>query len=249
MPFDYVSELMYMPAVVMRSGISGDANYDGKVDINDLTIVLAHYGQTGIDWSQGDFNGRRQGGHQRPDRRAAHYGQTAGGAVSLARCRGRAGAFGPAALRRRWSAAWCSPGDDCGKGDPNEALGGQSGGIVMLSFCLSPICRRRGYQLGGPDNYYNADGLICTYRRTTGTYYAMLPTAPPLPKTGWSGSTRAAAPALTEREPRGVGLLREHQLRLALEETEFVGDGGYARLFCGHVHSQSGARAAPLAIR
>jgi formylglycine-generating enzyme required for sulfatase activity len=36
----------------------GDANGDGKVDINDLTIVLAHYGETsGMTWSQGDFTG------------------------------------------------------------------------------------------------------------------------------------------------------------------------------------------------
>jgi hypothetical protein len=35
----------------------GDANGDGTVDINDLTIVLANYGQTGTTWSQGDFTG------------------------------------------------------------------------------------------------------------------------------------------------------------------------------------------------
>ena len=35
----------------------GDANGDGKVDINDLTIVLAHYGQTGMGWAQGEFTG------------------------------------------------------------------------------------------------------------------------------------------------------------------------------------------------
>jgi probable HAF family extracellular repeat protein len=35
----------------------GDANGDGRVDINDLTIVLANFGQTGTAWSQGDFAG------------------------------------------------------------------------------------------------------------------------------------------------------------------------------------------------
>jgi probable HAF family extracellular repeat protein len=35
----------------------GDANGDGQVDINDLTIVLANFGQTGTTWSQGDFTG------------------------------------------------------------------------------------------------------------------------------------------------------------------------------------------------
>ena len=36
---------------------AGDANGDGRVNINDLTIVLANYGKTtGICWSTGDFN-------------------------------------------------------------------------------------------------------------------------------------------------------------------------------------------------
>ena len=35
----------------------GDANLDGQVDVNDLTIVLANFGQTGMFWGQGDFNG------------------------------------------------------------------------------------------------------------------------------------------------------------------------------------------------
>jgi hypothetical protein len=35
----------------------GDANGDNRVDINDLTIVLANYNQTGMTWAQGDFNG------------------------------------------------------------------------------------------------------------------------------------------------------------------------------------------------
>ena len=30
---------------------------DGKVDINDLTIVLTQYGSTNMDWTTGDFNG------------------------------------------------------------------------------------------------------------------------------------------------------------------------------------------------
>ena len=35
----------------------GDANIDGRVDVNDLTIVLSHFGQTGTAWSQGEFTG------------------------------------------------------------------------------------------------------------------------------------------------------------------------------------------------
>ena len=48
----------------------GDANGDGKVDINDLTIVLSDFGQTGMTLGHGRFYRRRQGGHQRPDHRA-----------------------------------------------------------------------------------------------------------------------------------------------------------------------------------
>jgi hypothetical protein len=44
-----------MPSLVLT--VPGDANYDGKVDINDLTIVLANYGQTGRTWAQGEFTG------------------------------------------------------------------------------------------------------------------------------------------------------------------------------------------------
>ena len=35
----------------------GDANLDGRVDINDLTVVLANYNQTGMVWSNGEFTG------------------------------------------------------------------------------------------------------------------------------------------------------------------------------------------------
>ena len=40
----------------------GDANMDGHVDINDLTILLSNYGQSStnsnaVGWGKGDFNG------------------------------------------------------------------------------------------------------------------------------------------------------------------------------------------------
>jgi probable HAF family extracellular repeat protein len=44
-------------AFLLRPANPGDANCDGKVDINDLTIVLAHYNQSSLTWQQGDFNG------------------------------------------------------------------------------------------------------------------------------------------------------------------------------------------------
>ena len=49
-------DLSNMPAIIMKHDLLGDANYDGKVDINDLTIVLTNYNQTaGMSWT-GDFN-------------------------------------------------------------------------------------------------------------------------------------------------------------------------------------------------
>jgi hypothetical protein len=56
-PIQVPPDLTNMPAVVLTRGLLGDANYDGKVDINDLTVVLANYGQTGMTWSSGDFIG------------------------------------------------------------------------------------------------------------------------------------------------------------------------------------------------
>ena len=45
-------------AFLLNPVLPGDANGDGKVDVNDLTIVLSHFGATtGVDWSTGDFNG------------------------------------------------------------------------------------------------------------------------------------------------------------------------------------------------
>ena len=41
----------------VASSRPGDANGDGQVDINDLTIVLSNFGQTGATWSQGEFTG------------------------------------------------------------------------------------------------------------------------------------------------------------------------------------------------
>ena len=44
-------------AFLLKPLMPGDANLDGKVDINDLTIVLTQYNATGMAWTQGDFNG------------------------------------------------------------------------------------------------------------------------------------------------------------------------------------------------
>jgi probable HAF family extracellular repeat protein len=55
---DIVGEGTYngntMQAFEIINSQPGDANGDGRVDINDLTIVLSNYGQAGA-WSQGNF--------------------------------------------------------------------------------------------------------------------------------------------------------------------------------------------------
>ena len=69
-PGDFTNDGTYAnftaPAALDNSGyaisgfrtIPGDANLDGRVNINDLTIVLSNFGRTaGSSWSQGDFNG------------------------------------------------------------------------------------------------------------------------------------------------------------------------------------------------
>jgi hypothetical protein len=60
-PPDLPPNLTNMPAVVLRVGLDGDANIDGRVDINDLTKVLSNYNQSvagGVaGWMLGDFNG------------------------------------------------------------------------------------------------------------------------------------------------------------------------------------------------
>ncbi len=56
-PPPFPATLTAMPALVLRQSLPGDANLDGTVDINDLTIVLAHYNQTGMTWTTGDFTG------------------------------------------------------------------------------------------------------------------------------------------------------------------------------------------------
>ena len=58
--------------------LPGDANGDGKVDINDLTIVLSHYGQTGMAWTQGEFTGDGTVDINDLTIVLAHYGQSVG---------------------------------------------------------------------------------------------------------------------------------------------------------------------------
>ena len=48
------------------------------MDINDLTIVLAHYGQTGMTWTQGEFTGDGTVDINDLTIVLAHYGQSLG---------------------------------------------------------------------------------------------------------------------------------------------------------------------------
>ena len=42
---------------MLAAAVPGDANLDGKVDVNDLTVVLTNFGKSGMTWATGDFVG------------------------------------------------------------------------------------------------------------------------------------------------------------------------------------------------
>jgi probable HAF family extracellular repeat protein len=65
-------------AFLLTPVLPGDANEDGKVDVNDLTIVLSHYGQTGTTWNQGEFTGDGKVDVNDLTIVLAHYGQSLG---------------------------------------------------------------------------------------------------------------------------------------------------------------------------
>ena len=78
------------------------------MDINDLTIVLAHYGQTGMTWTQGEFTGDGTVDINDLTIVLAHYNQSAA-AGSPARwppCPSRARWR---CWRRLWPACWPAP--------------------------------------------------------------------------------------------------------------------------------------------
>jgi hypothetical protein len=69
-----------MPALVLRRAFPGDANGDGRVDVNDLTIVLSNFGRSGMTWSQGVFDGDPTGTVDVNDLTIllSYFGQSAG---------------------------------------------------------------------------------------------------------------------------------------------------------------------------
>ena len=63
----------------LPQALPGDAILNGKVDINDLTIVLSHFGQTtGMNWGTGDFNDDGKVDINDLTTVLSHFGQTAG---------------------------------------------------------------------------------------------------------------------------------------------------------------------------
>ncbi len=73
------------PAMILED-LPGDANHDGKVDINDLTVVLAHYGTSGsplnVTYSEGDFNGDGRVDINDLTIVLAHYNQSIGSSAA-----------------------------------------------------------------------------------------------------------------------------------------------------------------------
>ena len=86
------------PAMILEN-LPGDANGDGRVDINDLTIVLAHSVCRARPGVPGRLHRRRQSGHQRPDHRA--------GATTATPSDRPPPAWPPCPSRRFW--CWRSP--------------------------------------------------------------------------------------------------------------------------------------------
>ena len=63
--------------------LPGDANFDGRVDINDLTIVLSNFGKTaGASWTTGDFVGDGRVDINDLTIVLSHFGQSLGTSVA-----------------------------------------------------------------------------------------------------------------------------------------------------------------------
>ena len=73
----FYSDPNYQAKLILNlTAIEGDANFDGKVDVGDLGIMAANYGQTsGATWAMGDFNGDGAVDVGDLGILAAHYGQ------------------------------------------------------------------------------------------------------------------------------------------------------------------------------
>ncbi len=73
------------PAMILEN-LPGDANGDGRVDINDLTIVLANYNTSGspldVTYSEGDFNGDGRVDINDLTIVLAHYNQSIGSSAA-----------------------------------------------------------------------------------------------------------------------------------------------------------------------
>jgi probable HAF family extracellular repeat protein len=68
--------------VIINPQLPGDANLDGRVDLNDLTIVLANFGKsTGMSWGTGDFAGDGRVDINDLTIVLAHFGQSAGSSL------------------------------------------------------------------------------------------------------------------------------------------------------------------------
>ena len=74
--------VLFLKALVSNV-LPGDANQDGKVDVNDLTIVLSNFGRTGMTWSQGDFIGDGKVDINDLTILLTNFGQTAGASASV----------------------------------------------------------------------------------------------------------------------------------------------------------------------
>ena len=76
------SNVLFLKGLVTNV-LPGDANQDGQVDVNDLTIVLSNFGRGGMTWSGGDFNGDSRVDINDLTILLSNFGQSAGAAAPM----------------------------------------------------------------------------------------------------------------------------------------------------------------------
>jgi hypothetical protein len=140
--------------------LPGDANGDGTVDVNDLTIVLAHYNQTGMNWSQGEFTGSGKVDVNDLTIVLAHYNTTVGAADIKAVPEPSAlllivvGVFGLLGLTRRAPVFWrrrsSVPSREQLVPFPERGSKRNVGVHALACRCGSRDCRNRRWSCGSP---------------------------------------------------------------------------------------------------
>ena len=122
--------------------IPGDANLDGQVDINDLTIVLSRYNATGMTWTQGDFNSDGKVDINDLTIVLSNYNQSASARPAWRRCPSRV-------PWRCWAQGWPAYRAGSGEGGRNIGCGlaSRCAGRRLPTYSLFPSIGRPSWRL------------------------------------------------------------------------------------------------------